>query len=295
MAKVTVVIPTCDRPIELHAALTSVYAQTFQDIESFVVDNGREPVPATLRTQFPHAVFLRIPPRSGPAVARNWGAMHACGDYIAFLDDDDVWPSNYLTHMSRHLDETADTLVAAPNRDLQSGRTIATPVPIPPGQPLRHWRAMAYMGSNMLVRRDAFWSVGGFSSRLITGEDRGLVIDLHLAGFSIGRSSTTFVLRNLTAADRLTDEATLMLGKFCFLSAFRDRMPARERNADQLAFLIYLSRAWRWPLWPLACAYAPLAAIQRLQKFLASKLSARSRLNRPPSESDKRLDSDQHC
>ncbi len=269
---ISVVIPTCDREDKLRLALDSVFKQSYKDVETFVVDNGRTAICRSFAEAYPLATFLRIPPRSGVAVARNWGAMHAQGTYLAFLDDDDVWPSDYLRTMLGHLESTEHGLVAAPNCDLATGKIIAMPIPIPSDRRLEQWRELAYMGSNMLMRRDAFNAVGGFSARLVTGEDRALVIRLHLAGVRIGRCVDTYVLRNMDPCDRLTSVSNLLLGKLSFLSEFREEMPRRDRNDDQLAFLIYLSKAWGWPVWPMGALCVPGSAFRRTVKFTKDRI-----------------------
>lgn len=274
-ATVSVVVPTCDRPQEVKAALTSVFRQSFSDLEVFVVDNGVHRVVPDILEMFPRLRYFRIPPHAGASVARNWGAMHSSGRYLAFLDDDDVWPDDYLTTMVSAIDSSGLGLIAAPNRDIATGATIAVPIPIPSDRPLEQWRALAYMGSNMVIRADAFWSVGGFPARIVTGEDRALVIKLHLAGVPIGRCADTFVFRNMASSDRLTSSANLLLGKLSFLAELRDTMPRRERDDDQLAFLIYLSRSWGWPVWLIGAIYAPRAALRRGEKLLMAKLRGR--------------------
>lgn len=266
--KISVIVPTCDRPTDLAAALTSVFQQTVQHLEVIVVDNGTEPVRDHIREKFPGAKTFRIPPYAGASIARNWGAMQARGNYLAFLDDDDAWPNEYLHTMVENLERNNLGLVAAPNRDLKTGQIIAVPIPIPPDRPLKQWRALAYMGSNMLMLRHAFWSVGGFPPRLVTGEDRALVIRLHLAGVPIGRCTDTFVLRKMEPSDRLTNRSNLLLGKLAFLEEFRSDMPTRDRDEDQLSFLFYLSRSWRWPVWIVGSFCAPRALLRRIVKHL---------------------------
>ncbi|NEX16283.1 MAG: hypothetical protein C1943_06555 [Halochromatium sp.] len=267
---ITVVIPTCDREPKLRSALDSVFRQSLRPREILVIDNGCISICDRLSGIYPNAEFVRIPPRAGVAVARNWGAMLGSGVYLAFLDDDDVWPVDYLATMVAHLEATGDGLVAAPNRDLETEEIIAMPIPIPCDSRLKQWRELAYMGSNMVMRADDFWSAGGFPARLVTGEDRALVIRMHLNGVRISRCLDTFVLRNMEPCDRLTSGSNLLMGKLSFLEAFRDEMPRRDRHDDQLSFLIYLSKSWGWPIWLIGVFCVPAAAFRRLLKYLRS-------------------------
>ena len=88
---VSVVIPAYNRPAYLREALDSVAGQTCRDLETIVVDDGSsenlEPVVVG------HAVkprFIRQDHR-GAAAARNRGIAEARGEWIAFLDSDDLW------------------------------------------------------------------------------------------------------------------------------------------------------------------------------------------------------------
>lgn len=90
---VSVVIPSKNRPDFLHEALGSVFAQTYQNLEVIVVDDGSasslEPM---LKEKYGDRIlFLRHEESLGASAARNAGARLASGEYIAFLDDDDLW------------------------------------------------------------------------------------------------------------------------------------------------------------------------------------------------------------
>lgn len=97
--KVSVIIPTYKRPDYLCNAVDSVLAQTYENIEIIVVDdNGSS---SEYRTQTadlmkkysdePKVIYLPLEKNCGGAAARNAGIDKAIGDYIAFLDDDDVY------------------------------------------------------------------------------------------------------------------------------------------------------------------------------------------------------------
>jgi len=90
---ISVIIPSKNRPVFILKAIESVLAQTYKNVEIIVVDDGSE-VPLTsvlaksigLRVQ-----CLRHGCSKGAPMARNTGIKHAKGEYIAFLDDDDIW------------------------------------------------------------------------------------------------------------------------------------------------------------------------------------------------------------
>src|SRR5258707_14358159 len=95
-ALVSVIIPTHNRPEMLAEALASVRAQTFADYEIIVVSNGES---ANMRRASRHAaagcIHLELE-RGSVSAARNFGIARAKGEWIAILDDDDLWPPNKL-------------------------------------------------------------------------------------------------------------------------------------------------------------------------------------------------------
>src|SRR4030081_437898 len=94
--KVSVVVPTQDRPTLLREALQSIRALEDDDVsfEIIVGDNGTSTDTRTIAEAF-NAVYLHTS-ENGSAVARNIAMRAATAEYIAFLDDDYVWTSNHI-------------------------------------------------------------------------------------------------------------------------------------------------------------------------------------------------------
>jgi len=88
ITKISVIIPTCDRPTEfLKESVGSALNQTAKPFEIIIVNNGKSPIklPDDLAR---NVKVLEAPPYIGASPARNYGAKKAEGDFIAFLDDD---------------------------------------------------------------------------------------------------------------------------------------------------------------------------------------------------------------
>jgi glycosyltransferase involved in cell wall biosynthesis len=93
---VSIVVPTYDRAGFLAEALASVVAQTVEDWECIVVDDG-SPEPVSLPEPLdPRIRVVRRPRNGGPAAARNTGLREARGAFVTFLDDDDLYTTDRL-------------------------------------------------------------------------------------------------------------------------------------------------------------------------------------------------------
>jgi glycosyltransferase involved in cell wall biosynthesis len=87
-------LPTFNRLQYLRAAIDSVFAQTFADWELIVADDGSEAETADYLTGMakpPRVQVLQLPHTGNPGAVRNAAWRAARGEYIAFLDSDDVW------------------------------------------------------------------------------------------------------------------------------------------------------------------------------------------------------------
>ncbi len=96
LPQVTIIIPVYNGEAFLEAAVESALNQSFNDFEIIVIDDGSTDKTAEiLNTLSPH---LRIfsQQNKGAYAARNLGLQHAKGEYIAFLDSDDIWFPNRL-------------------------------------------------------------------------------------------------------------------------------------------------------------------------------------------------------
>ena len=89
--KVSVIIPTYNYGRFIAKAIESVLAQTHPIEEIIVVDDGSTDETAETVAKFAPRVTYTRQRNSGVCAARNSGVKHSSGDFIAFLDADDIW------------------------------------------------------------------------------------------------------------------------------------------------------------------------------------------------------------
>jgi glycosyltransferase involved in cell wall biosynthesis len=186
---VSIIVPTFNRTAFIATAIQSVFAQSFVDWELLIADDGSDPdTLAYLRTlEAPPAIRVLSLPHSGnPPAVRNAALRQARGEYVAFLDSDDVWLPGKLqvqiaalrSGTTRQWSYTGFTLVDSAGAPLTGSEAKAWPTIAGPfldallrGEPL-------IMQSSVMVRRELLQSVGGYDEELPVCGDYALWIRL---------------------------------------------------------------------------------------------------------------------
>ncbi len=110
MPSVSIVIPAYNPGSYLQFAVQSVINQSFQDWELIVVDDGSPEDISYIETLDPRVVIVRQK-NSGQSIARNVGIMASTGEYIAFLDQDDLWNPTKLEKQVEAMQEDAKVVL----------------------------------------------------------------------------------------------------------------------------------------------------------------------------------------
>lgn len=195
-ADITVVIPTLCRP-SLERAVASVASQSLLPSEIIVVANGAERLDhqrirglRDLSRSMPFRSFS-LPPFSGPSISRNLGAWEGEMPYVAFLDDDDEFSPGYIAAMWAVIGEELPDVVYGAVAGHVGGAPIwgATTIPSRSQSALldslyKHDNP-GFGGSNVIVKRESFFAIGGFPVDLPSGEDRGFAMAALAAQYRI--------------------------------------------------------------------------------------------------------------
>ena len=184
---VSVVIPTRNRLPWLMRTLASVRRQQGLAVEVVVVDDGSTDgtADAVAQLEDPHIRLVRNPRSLGLAGARNAGIRATVGEWIAFLDDDDLWSPLKLKVQVRAASASAALWCysAAATVDVQ-GRILHIADPPEPGSltaRLRGWNVIPAGASNVVVRADLLQFVGHFDEQFRHFADWDLWIRLAAA------------------------------------------------------------------------------------------------------------------
>jgi glycosyltransferase involved in cell wall biosynthesis len=165
----SVVIPAYKAAHLISDALKSVFAQTVNDYEIIVVNDGSPDTAQFEKALEPYLNDITYIHRAngGPGAARNTGILAAKGEFIAFLDSDDLWVTNHPT-----LDLVYGNAVTFGD----SGKEGATTMDTNPSEGLATFESLALskctvVGSTVVARRQALIDAGLFDESFIQGED----------------------------------------------------------------------------------------------------------------------------
>jgi hypothetical protein len=224
---VTVIIPVYNGAKFLGDAVSSVLAQQYPQIEIIVVDDGSTDDLDSAIAALPVEVRLLQQENAGPAAARNRGLKDAGGDFIAFLDVDDLWPTGNLTHLIHTLQR--EPLLLAIHGRAQMMRRSADGLDECVGDPTEAFPF--YIGAGV-YRREVFGSVGLFDANLQFGEDADWFRRAEEQPVAIRHVDEVCLFVRRHEGNMTLGKSTVELNALRVVKLAMDRRRAAQRRAD---------------------------------------------------------------
>mgnify|MGYP001852767111 FL=1 len=207
--KVSVIIPTYGEPVFLREAIESVIRQTMKDWELIIVDDNNPQTKERRETEVivsafcekdPRIKYLKHPMNKNGAAARNTGLQYAQGDYVAFLDSDDIY-------MPQRLQKCCDVLDNAPYEKAgiytgcefrRSGKKYNVIKDVKAGNFLIETLAGTFMfctGSNIFMKRSVITELHGFDESFIRHQDYEFLVR-YFEKYSLEAIPEVLVIKN---------------------------------------------------------------------------------------------------
>ncbi len=195
---ISAIMPVHDGAAHLAAGLRSILAQSCPVQEIIVVDDGSTDGSAEIARNVAPLARIVTQRQAGPASARNAGASAAQGEFLAFLDHDDLWPG----------DRNAQLLAAAaaqPGADLISGRIE---ISVEPGAVADALLSRAnrihvpFLFSTGLIRRRVWHCLGGMAPAQDYAEDVDLYLRLLDAGVRVALTDAVTLIYRQHSSNR---------------------------------------------------------------------------------------------
>jgi glycosyltransferase involved in cell wall biosynthesis len=210
--RITTIIPTFDRLPLLREAVSSVLAQHYHPLELIVADDGSTDGTAGYVQSLNNTEnlrYLQIPHCGMPGKVRNAGARLVTGEYIAFLDSDDLWMPEKLARQIAFFEQNPEIQICHTREIWQRGEKIVSQA----GQ--RHRRFGNIFGdslkkciigpSTVMMRRELFEEFGGFREDLEIAEDYELWLRI-TASYLVGYIDEPLVIKRGGHADQLSEK-----------------------------------------------------------------------------------------
>ena len=174
----SVIIPTYNRWPLVAEAVDSVLAQSFQDIEIIVVDDGSTDGTTNRLAKFDGRLRLFTTTGRGVAAARNFGVSQAQGCYVAFLDSDDFWLPGKLETQIAFLDRHPEIQICQTDEIWVRNGVRVNPKAMhrkPSGDIfVRSLDLCLISPSAVMMTRELFQRIGGFDESFPVCEDYDL-------------------------------------------------------------------------------------------------------------------------
>lgn len=190
LPSISVVCPVFNSRMYIKRTLDALFSQELPPSEIIVIDDGSsDGTPEFLRSYVqglePNLRFVLLCNKHlGPGAARNAGVLHACSDWIAFLDSDDIWLPNKLARVAQCIQEVPKANFICHHEEflrsdgarqiLAYSRGYRSKLPLPP----QLYQKNLFSTSAVTCRRDVLLQYGLFDERLMSAQDYELWLRL---------------------------------------------------------------------------------------------------------------------
>lgn len=205
------VIATHNRDEFLKKAIHSAINQSHSPIEIIIVNN----LPNTQTKEIAKTMaeeskiplyYIEHEMKGRGSFSYNLGASKATGDYLAFLDDDDLWEINYLKEMSFLIKEKNSKITYACTWKIKNN--IKTPhKSLPENLKMKDF-LLSNPGcqvSNLIIDKNLFIGIGGFDDYVIPSNDKDLIMRLLYFGYTYNVLKKKLVIQNKHYNQQVTD------------------------------------------------------------------------------------------
>ncbi|BAY84899.1 putative glycosyl transferase [Calothrix parasitica NIES-267] len=181
---ISVIVPVFNGELTIQETINSILNQTFKNIEVIISDDGSTDSTLEIVSNISDSrIKILSYPNAGVSASRNRGIYQAKGEYISFMDADDLWTPDKLELQWQALQDNPQAAVAyswtdyisESNQFIKAGRRIKAN-----GDVFSKLLVSNFLenGSNPLISKEALEKVGGFDESLSVAEDKDMWLRL---------------------------------------------------------------------------------------------------------------------
>lgn len=225
---ITVIIPAYNAEAFIAETLLSVINQSWDNYEIILVDDGSSDHTAAIASTFP-AVTVICQENRGVAAARNIAIAKARGDYIAFLDADDLWPPQKLSKQIEYMQQYPELGISYTLHQCFLDHSMDT-MPLWVRPELFASQEAGYIPSALMVSREILQQVGLFNEHYQVSEDTEWLLRAKEKGIQIGLVPE-LLLHKRVHQDNLTGRPDVQQNLF---RALADSISRRKKEGTKL-------------------------------------------------------------
>lgn len=257
MLKVSVIIPNYNRENLIGRTLDNLLAQTLKPAEIIVVDDGSTDRSLDVIGSFGPKVTLVRQNHKGTGAARNAGLEIAQGDYIQFMDSDDLCTLNKLENQAQTLERHNADLVYGPwvklffdNKNVLPENHVLQQKPLPAYLDPIQWflRSWVTVMQACMVRRSFIKKVGMFRTDLLLEEDDEFLFHLLLYKPKLVFASESLMLYALHNSNKMTESGTSLIERLVdeakLIEVIQTYLVDFKIHMDLATWLVFTSRLW---------------------------------------------------
>ncbi|WP_191321789.1 glycosyltransferase family 2 protein [Colwellia sp. C1TZA3] len=214
---ISVVIPFYHAEEFFDETYQSIKQQTIQPQEIIVVNDGCGKKALTFLSQYNDIKIINFEKNKGVSAARNAGAKAANGEWIAFLDADDMWLPTKLEDQSQFINDNphfsaCHTGISTFNNNGIISTFLDKPSECKIPEILCEVQVLP---SAFFVKKDVLLSVGLFDNKIRCSEDHELIIRMTLAGYRIGFLNKALTqLRRMDHGNLSSNGRNMLIGHY---------------------------------------------------------------------------------
>lgn len=233
LSLVSIVIPTHNRSDMLQRALSSVFNQTYQNIEVIVVDDGsQDDTQEVLKNYIDSRLkVLKNEVPKGACNARNKGIQEASGEFVTFLDDDDEYLPQRIEKLMAVWDDKWAYITTGMFFIKNSGKTLQfIPEKIINLSELLHKNSV---GNSVLTKKERLSFLGGFDETLKSSQDYDMWVRLSIKygdGYSL--QEPLYITHTEHDKPRISASKNKVMGHFDFYKKHKHLMTHTQRKSQ---------------------------------------------------------------
>lgn len=171
---VDIIIPAYNPGTYIIDAIESCLAQSYRKIKITIIDDCSTQDLTFLKSRYPTVSIIRTPKNLGPGGARNFGMKNTNGEFISFLDSDDIMDKDKLFYSIKEFKKSSRIAMVCGNYKIFVNRIKMRPA-FYKKSPTINWKTLMernwVASGSVSIRRKVFEEIGGFDERFWICED----------------------------------------------------------------------------------------------------------------------------